>query len=346
VISDLNQAYGSTTYDPEVDQAVALMEFWQPDLVVCGGDMVAGQSLSLSTPELQAMWGAFDDHVAAPLRRMGIPFGFTLGNHDGSGAVGEGGGYVFQNDRDVAAAYWRNPAHDPGLEFVDRTHFPFYYSFQVRSPQVNGFFLVWDGSTAEIPPEQRAWVEKSLASPPATQAQVRILLGHLPLYGIAEGRNKPGEVLEGGDALGAWLERQGVHAYISGHHHAYYPAHREDLQLLHAGLAGSGPRRLVGQDSPSPKTVTVMDITYGGGGSSPGSQPANPEDPRSPDRAQPQITYSTYALPSLEPVTLEDLPRFVLGYTGRVLRQDVPRSALTPQEQDICVAQLGSQACP
>ena len=41
VISDLNSQYGSTEYEPEVGNAIALMTQWQPDLVLCGGDMIA-----------------------------------------------------------------------------------------------------------------------------------------------------------------------------------------------------------------------------------------------------------------------------------------------------------------
>ena len=48
VISDLNGAYGSTDYNPEVDKAISLLPFWQPDMVVCSGDMVAGQKPTLS----------------------------------------------------------------------------------------------------------------------------------------------------------------------------------------------------------------------------------------------------------------------------------------------------------
>ncbi|NEP47033.1 MAG: metallophosphoesterase, partial [Okeania sp. SIO2H7] len=92
VISDLNGAYGATDYDPEVDKAIALLPFWNPDVVICGGDMVAGQKVTLSDAELQAMWAAFDAHVAAPLRQMEIPYGFTLGNHDASGAQDGSGG--------------------------------------------------------------------------------------------------------------------------------------------------------------------------------------------------------------------------------------------------------------
>ncbi|MGF1576405.1 MAG: metallophosphoesterase, partial [Cyanophyceae cyanobacterium] len=47
VISDLNTVYGSTVYDPEIDRAFQLVSYWDPDIVISGGDMVAGQSPSL-----------------------------------------------------------------------------------------------------------------------------------------------------------------------------------------------------------------------------------------------------------------------------------------------------------
>ena len=87
VISDLNSQYGSTEYELEVDQAIALIPEWQPNLVLCGGDMIAGQKASLTQSQIEAMWTAFDRHVAAPLREYNLPFGFTIGNHDGSGAI-------------------------------------------------------------------------------------------------------------------------------------------------------------------------------------------------------------------------------------------------------------------
>ena len=59
-ISDLNGVYGATDYDPEIDKAIALLPFWQPDMVICGGDMIAGQKSSLSEAQLKAMWQAFD----------------------------------------------------------------------------------------------------------------------------------------------------------------------------------------------------------------------------------------------------------------------------------------------
>ena len=319
VISDLNQAYGSTTYDPEVAETVALLPYWQPDLVLGGGDMVAGQSLSLSVAEIQAMWAAFDRIVAAPLRQGGIPFGFTLGNHDGSGAPNGSGGYTFQRDRDLAAQYWRDPRHDPGITWVDRGQFPFYYTFT----QGQAFFLVWDGSTSEISPAQLAWVKTALQSPAAQSAASRILVSHLPLYAVAAGRNKPGEVMTQADDLRAMLEQFHVNTYVSGHHHAYYPGQRGTLDLLHAGLIGSGPRALIDQPNPSPKTLTLVDLDYGTG----------------------QTTYTTYNAETWQTIALASLPRFLLGHNGRVRRRDLEASDLTPAEENLCVQRLGSDRC-
>lgn len=298
IISDLNSAYGSTDYAPEVDRAVALLPAWQPDVVLCGGDMVAGQSLNLSTAQIQAMWRAFDARVAAPLRQARLPFGFTLGNHDGSSSIGADGRFRFQRDRDLAAAYWQAPAHDPGVNFVDRSRFPFHYTFQ----QGDVFFLVWDGSSSRISSENLAWVERALASERAQQAKLRVVVGHLPLYAVAEGRDRPGEVMANPDQLRALLERYNVQLYVSGHHHAYYPGHRGQLHLLHAGLLGSGPRSLLGRDRPSPKTLTLVDVDY-----------ANPAQSRD----------TTFDMQTLTPIDIHQLPRVLVGHNGQVLRRDI-----------------------
>ena len=47
LVSDLNSAYGSTTYIAEVHRGVALIPSLRPDLVICAGDMVAGQKAGL-----------------------------------------------------------------------------------------------------------------------------------------------------------------------------------------------------------------------------------------------------------------------------------------------------------
>jgi len=307
VISDLNSQYGSTDYEPEVDLAIALMPGWDPDLVLCGGDMVAGQSSSLTRAQMEAMWSAFDAHVAAPLRRAGYPYGFTLGNHDASNARDASGAALFGDERAVAAAYWRDPDHDPGLKFVDRAGFPFYYSFMEKDI----FFLTWDASTAKVPSDQIAWAESSLASDVAQNAKLRIMMGHLPLYGFTVGRDFPGEYLENADELRSLMERYQVHTYVSGHDHAYYPGYRDPLQLLHAGVLGSGPRPyLTGFPKPF-KALTVMDV----------------------DLRQGNTAYTTYDMGSLELVDQGQLPKLIVGPNGYILRRDIAWEDLTPREQ-------------
>ncbi|MBL1173923.1 metallophosphoesterase family protein [Pantanalinema sp. GBBB05] len=309
VISDLNSAYGSTDYEAEVHQAIAMIPDWQPDIVLAGGDMVAGQSPSLSTAEIQAMWAGFDRYIAAPLRQAKLPFGFTIGNHDASGAVGLQGGFLFANERDLAAAYWNDPRHDPRLPFVDRAKFPFYYTFQ----QQDIFYLVWDASTSQIPPDQLAWAERALASATAQGAKMRIAIGHLPLYAVAVGRDSAGEVLANAEQLGAMLEKYKVHTYISGHHHAYFPGHRGKLELLHTSALGSGPRPLLNSSLPPYKTLTVIDVDLGS-----------------------ELTlYTTYNMQTLQVVDHKTLPRLIVGPTGRVLRLDIQESDLTAAEQTL-----------
>ncbi|MBE9135815.1 metallophosphoesterase [Nodosilinea sp. LEGE 07088] len=320
VISDLNSAYGSTDYDPEVDKAIALLPFWQPDLVVCGGDMVAGQSPALTPEQIKAMWQAFDDHIAAPLRQQNLPFGFTVGNHDASSATGVHNQFLFQQERDLAAAYWAEPGHDPGVTFIDRTDFPFYYTFE----QQGIFFMAWDGSSSRIPPEKLAWVEQALASDTAQQAKARILLSHLPLYAVAVGRDEPGEVLDNADQLRAMLERYNVHTYISGHHHAYYPGHRGKLQLLHTGILGSGPRPLIDSRLQPWKVITMVDIAF--------------DDPQ-------LTTYTTYDIQTLRTIDDEELPRFIAGHNGMVLRRDISYDELAPDEKSFCEQRLGKGLC-
>ena len=311
VISDLNSQYGSTSYEPEVARAIALIPDWQPDLVVGGGDMVAGQSPSLTKEQIQAMWAAFDRQVGAPLRKASLPFGFTIGNHDASGALGVNRKFSFPNDRELAFSHWNNPKHDPGLEFVDRVEFPFYYSFQKNDI----FYLVWDASTAKISPHQLTWVEKSLASRTAQRSKMRIALGHLPLYAVAVGRDKPGEILDNADELRSLLERYHVHTYISGHHHAYFPGHRGELELLHTGALGSGPRPLLNSNLAPQKTLTVvdMDITL----------------------ESASTTYTTYDMTTLKVVDYRKLPRIIVGPNGMVLRRDVEWNDLTPAEKSL-----------
>lgn len=296
LISDLNSQYGSITYEPEVDLAISLIPQWQPDLVLCGGDMIAGQKRSLTEAQIKAMWAAFDYHITVPLRQAGIPFGFTIGNHDGSGATANGK-LSFARERELATAYWQNTKHNPGLDFIDKAGFPFYYSFT----QKEIFYLVWDASTDKIPPEVLTWAENSLKSPAAKQAKMRVAIGHLPLYAVAVGRDNQGNYLANAEALQSLLEKYGVQLYISGHHHAYYPGKRGRLELLHAGALGSGPRKLLNSNLLPQKTLTILDLKL---------YPIS-------------LTYTTYNMKTLKAIDIKTLPEKITAPNGIVWRRDV-----------------------
>ncbi len=306
IISDLNSAYGSTDYRQEVIEGIAMLPDWQPDIVICGGDMVAGQSLSLSTSEIAAMWAAFDEKILSPIRTAGLPFALTIGNHDASGYK-DNGEFLYVLDRQETTKYWQGHQSDTDLTFVEASGFPFYYSFK----QNDIFYLTWDASSASVPPEQVAWADRALASPEAQSAKLRIFLGHLPMYAVSQRRDRPGEYLNQADELRQLMERHNVHTYISGHHHAYFPGKVGAINTLNLGALGSGPKSLLSTNTAAFQTLTIMDVFL--------------------DTSS--TAYTTYNMNTLEVVNPEDLPRQIVGPNGRELRRDVALSDLTPEEQ-------------
>ncbi|GAB3203396.1 hypothetical protein ABID22_000850 [Pontibacter aydingkolensis] len=294
IISDLNSGLGSATYEWQVDSIMnRIPRIWQPDLVVCGGDMVAGMGVK-DTATLTNMWAGFDKHIAQPLRQAKIPFAFTLGNHDGPRS--------YPLEQKAAAAYWNKPGNTPDLQFIDRSYFPFYYSFLKDGV----FFVSWEASSAEITQENLAWLEKQFSTPEARNAKLRFVLGHMPLYSVAQERDSKGNVLDNPEKLRALLEKYKVHTYISGHHHAYYPGKRGKLELLNAGAAGTGPRGWLTLDNPPQNTITIMDIFL----------------------EQDSIAYTTYdiktnAAKDMEQLHDRALPAAIFGVNGHLLRRDV-----------------------
>ncbi|GGA04109.1 metallophosphoesterase [Okeania sp. KiyG1] len=130
VISDLNSSYGSTTYQSQVEKTIPLIPEWQPDLVLCAGDTIAGQKQSLTEENIQAMWGGFDRYIATPLRQVKQPFAITIGNHDASGYFNKSqDGYKYAKERRQAQLYWSKHQNDLNINFLEADGFPFYYSF-------------------------------------------------------------------------------------------------------------------------------------------------------------------------------------------------------------------------
>lgn len=248
IISDLNEAYGETSYSAHVNDALQLIKELQPDLVICAGDMVAGQSLKLSEEKLRAMWQGFNAAILQRLQILRIPFAFTFGNHDGANSKG------FAHERKIAREFWEK--NQPDLSYIDNASFPHYYSFTF-----NGiFFASIDASAAKVDQKQIDWLKSQLADKIARSSRLRMVIGHLPLYAIAQGRNTSGNVLSDADSLQALFNELGVDYYISGHHHAFYLSSKGSLQMLSAGALGGGPRKLLDSDKPPVKTMTILQL--------------------------------------------------------------------------------------
>ena len=294
LISDLNASYGSTSYIPQVHQGVALVRQLRANLVLCGGDMVAGQKPGLSSAHLDAMWQAFDQQVLRPIRGAGEPFAPTMGNHDASSTRGSQG-YTFALDRERASRFWRQRQNALGLALVEASRFPFRYSLR----QGSLFAVVIDASSAGVPAEDWSWAEAQLASAAARAAKLRLVMGHLPPYGLSQGRDRAGEVLHQPERLMGLMQRQGVHLYVSGHQHAWFPGRVGGLYLLSLGAMGSGPRRLLHSELAPVQTVTVLDLFL--------------------DRQQ--LVETTVELNGLQLLPVVSLPQRLHPNTGAVLQR-------------------------
>lgn len=248
LISDLNDSYGSVTYSKELSNVISKIKSIKPDIILCGGDMVAGQKASLTKSRLDSMWTSFDQAVLNPIYEMGIPFGFTMGNHDASPN--------YHLDRAAASVFWMNNKYKAQLTYVDDTHYPYYFSY-IKN---NVFFVSWDASSAIIPSKIKEWMKTQLELSSAKKSRARIVLGHLPLYSIVASKNKRGEVLDNADETLEFLKQNNVDMYISGHQHAYYPATKEKLTLLHAGCLGGGPREILGHTAKASKAYAILEL--------------------------------------------------------------------------------------
>ena len=254
LISDLNSSYGSTSYGPTVERGVNLLLQQKPDLVICAGDMVAGQKTSLTDRQLAAMWEGFETSVRRPLQAAGIPLLPAMGNHDASSQRSQGR-WIYARERQQASQFWskHQEALPPGL--TEGENFPFQYAW--RGPGL--FLVVMDASSATVSSAQRQWLSRTLKSPQRQQDDLCLVVGHLPLTAFSQGRARAGECIHNAASLAAELRQAEVDLVISGHHHAWYPAEALGLRLLSLGAMGSGPRRLIGSQTASPPSVTMLD---------------------------------------------------------------------------------------
>jgi predicted phosphodiesterase len=248
VLADLNGDYGSTSYTRELRQAVARIVEMKPDLVICAGDMVAGQRQPLlSDDKVRAMWRAFHAVVSEPLAAAGIPLAVTPGNHDAS-ASGK-----FAAERRIFAEEWR--ARRPQLNFVDGGDYPFFYAFDMGGIR----FAAIDATRAGPLSGNQAARLKGLFSGRA--GETNIVFGHLPIWSVSRGRE--GDVVSGGGLVRA-LQAGGVDLYLTGHDHAFYPARAEGILQIVLPSLGTEPRALEGTSPRTPLGFVWLELGAGG----------------------------------------------------------------------------------
>ena len=292
VLSDFNGPYGATTYPAPLEWVVKrILQEWKPQLVLSAGDVIAGQSARLPASSFPKMWAGFERDVRRPLAAAGIPFAQAIGNHDGSSSGG------FERERIAARTYWA--AHKPKLEWLDATHFPFHYSFRAGGV----FVAVVDASSAKL--QNRAWLAAALLTEAAKSAGQRLVVGHLPLYGVSIGRNTLGNVLQDAERLRALLEGARVTMYLSGHHAAYYPGQRGALRVFASG--GIGARDYVEHPGTARSTVSLLEFSDNG------------------------IKDTTFDAVSGARIARSSLPPRLNGLNGSITRDDLPNGTDKPR---------------
>jgi len=245
VISDLNGSYGSLSYDARIPVAIERIIALNPDLVIATGDLVAGQRRPLLPRDtVRAMWAAFHETVTDPLTAAHIPLAVTPGNHDASGYDG------FQMEREIFADEWKE--RRPDVEFVEETGFPFQYAFKFDDV----LFVSIDATTVgHLGSKQMEDLSGILGRNPA---DVTIAFSHLPLWPFAQ--NRESEII-GDPALEDMFHRYDVDMHLNGHHHTYYPGHKDGIDFISQACLGSGRRRLISDTARSPHSFTMLEKT-------------------------------------------------------------------------------------
>ena len=56
------------------------------------------------------------------------------------------------------------------------------------------------------------------------------------------------------------MRQRGVDLYLSGHHHAFYPGHKDGVHYVSQSCLGAGPRRLIGSAERSRRSLTLIEL--------------------------------------------------------------------------------------
>lgn len=250
LISDMNGRYGSTSYDSRVSDAITAIIGMRADLVISAGDMVAGQKKPLlNGDDLHNMWAGFNNTVASPLARSGIPLVVTPGNHDGSAFAD------FVLEQEYFEMQWRSRV--PEIDLLAGSEWPRRYAARIGPV----LLLAFDGTRpGKLPEKELLFIGKMLERY-GNGAEMTMVFSHLPMWPIASGREH--EILDDPELLDL-LHSGGVDVYASGHHHAFF-AGTDDAGMVHLGLGalGGNARAFSGKADAQPYSFAVLTLSRG-----------------------------------------------------------------------------------
>ncbi|MEP4485440.1 MAG: metallophosphoesterase [Halioglobus sp.] len=249
VISDINGRYGSSEYNPRLARAIAQIIELKPNLVISTGDMVAGQrpAPKLTRTELEEMWNSFHKEVRVPLETAGIPLLMTPGNHDASGYAG------YELERDIYREYHLN--HPQTIQPLPGGSYPYYFATEHEGTLLVSLDATRSGT---LDFAQRTWLSETL---PAQGGKPILVFGHLPLQAVAIGREQD---IVSDTELERLLVTHSVTAYLSGHHHAWYPGERLDIAMISIGNLGGNQRSLVGTTIKTGFSFALLELDEAG----------------------------------------------------------------------------------
>ena len=139
---------------------------------------------------------------------------------------------------------------------VNDEFYPLRYAF-IHGPAL--FVSLDDTKVGALSRQQMTWLDDVLSS--HSQQPVKFVYGHLPIVPFAQGRE---DEIIGDLELEALLKRHSVTAFISGHHHSFYPGRRDTLRHYSMACLGSSPRRLIGEDEVRSRAVAVIEYSREG----------------------------------------------------------------------------------
>src|SRR3546814_15856828 len=125
----------------------------------------------------------------------------------------------------------------------------------------------------------------------------------LPYTTLFRSKNKRGEVNAEADHTLAFFKKNNVDLYISGHQHAYFPAHKNGVKLFNSGCLGGGPRPILGHNELAKKAYAIIEV---------------------PLKSPKQFHFDAFIPETNAPIHLSSLPDSVKGFNGVIKRMDIP----------------------